>query len=209
MSHHPSDPSSDLSKKARLAHWITGGTGRGPSTMSSFTGMVRDRNDVKKASEAWALSRQSALDEHQQRWGSSGVVGAVDQARGTAPKPKGTALIRWSRENGGGGQRAGDAAGQPVQPAQPAQQHQQQVDPVEDGIYGAGDDAVEARTEGGNTGDGDAIPGTGSGDPVGSRETAETGDHQQEESPARPAQCEGDAQSTNDAHSSFATRQLK
>lgn len=114
------EPSSALSKKARLAHWITGGTGRSPSTMSSFTRMTRDRNDVKKANKAWVLSRKRALDEHRQQWGRSGFVGAVDQARGTAPKPKGTALIRWYRDNGGGGLRAdhGDAAGHPGQQQQ-------------------------------------------------------------------------------------------
>ncbi|KAG6363510.1 hypothetical protein INS49_008610 [Diaporthe citri] len=76
----PDSPSSALSKKARLAHWITGGTNRGPSTMSSFSRMARDRNDIKKATEAWALARERGLAEHQGQWGRSGVPGALDQA---------------------------------------------------------------------------------------------------------------------------------
>lgn len=160
MSSNPNDPgspSSALSKKARLAHWITGGTNRGPSTMSSFSRMARDRNDIKKATEAWALSRERGLAEHQGQWGRSGVPGALDQARGTAPRPRGTALIRWFREGGGGGgdrQRADpeDAAGQPEM-QQRGRQGQPQVAPVEgdteDDIYGADDDNMGPRAEGG------------------------------------------------------------
>ncbi|KAJ0121190.1 hypothetical protein J7T55_008353 [Diaporthe amygdali] len=153
----PNDPSSFLSKKARLAHWITGGTNRGPSTMSSFNRMVKDRNDFKKASQAWALAQERGLDEHQGRWGRSGLPGAVDEARGTAPKPRGMALVRWFRENGGAGdgrigrgEQPGEAA---AQPAQQQQERQQQTGPIEDDIYGASDDA--GTTEGDNTGDGD------------------------------------------------------
>lgn len=160
MSSNPNDPdspSSALSKKARLAHWITGGTNRGPSTMSSFSRMTRDRNDIKKATEAWALSRERGLAEHQGQWGRSGVPGALDQARGTAPRPRGTALIRWFREGGGDGgdrQRADpeDVAGQPEM-QQRGRQGQPQVAPVEgdteNDIYGADDDTMGPRAVGG------------------------------------------------------------
>ncbi|KAL1864408.1 hypothetical protein Daus18300_007640 [Diaporthe australafricana] len=183
----PGDPSSALSKKARLAHWITGGTGRSPSTMSSFTRMTRDRNDVKKANEAWRLSRERALGEHQQQWGRSGFVGAVDQARGTAPKPKGMALIRWYRD-GRGGLRAEheNVAGQPEQQQQ--EQQEQQQTRLEEDIYGAHDDAVREGTERGNTGDADAAAGTVNGDTVGPQQTAAAGDDHNAGSPAQHTQ---------------------
>lgn len=148
----PNSPSSALSEKARLAHWITGGTNRGPSTMSSFSRMARDRNDIKKATEAWELARERGLAEHQGQWGRSGVLGGLDQARGTAPRPRGMALIRWFREGGGGGGGGGgqgaDSGGAPGQPEmqQQGRQGEGQTGPVEDDIYGA-DDTWEARAE--------------------------------------------------------------
>lgn len=149
----PNTPSSALSKKARLAHWITGGTDCGPSTMSSFVRMTRDRNDVKKATKAWTLAGARGLEEHQGQWGR-------------LARPRGTALIRWYREGGGGGGGDGvggrdghgvnpvGAAGQP-ETQQEGRQGQEQTGPVEDDIYGSGDDTRGPRAEGGNTGDGD------------------------------------------------------
>lgn len=199
---NPNSPSSALSKKARLAHWITGGTNRGPSTMSSFSRMARDRNDFKKAKEAWALARERALAEHQGQWGRSGVLGAVDQARGTAPRPNGKALIRCFREGGGGGGGRGevggegrpgaeDAAGQPEMQQQ-ARQGGPQTEPsdgdLEDDIYGADDDTMGARAEGGNTGNGDTAVGTATGHGVGQQQTAEGGGDQHPGTPVPTAQ---------------------
>lgn len=192
----PSSPTSSLSKKARLAHWITGGTNRGPSTMTSFSRMTRDRNDIRKATKAWVQTRKQGLDEHQGRWGKSGVLGALDQARGTAPRPRGTALIRWFREGGGGdggvGQvtNLGAAAGQPEMQQQELQR-QGQAGPnggdTEDDIYGAEDATMGAMAERGSTGDGDTAAWTPTGDAVGQQQTGEGGnDH--EGVTARPAQ---------------------
>lgn len=146
----PNSPSSALSKKARLAHWITGGTNRPPSTMSSFSRMTRNRNDVKKAAEAWELARERALDEHEGQWGRSGFLGALDQARGTAPRPRGTALIRWYREEGGAGAGGGGGNRQPEM-QQRGRQQQGRTGPVEgdveDDIYGASDDAAGPNAE--------------------------------------------------------------
>lgn len=195
----PASPSSALSKKARLAHWITGGTNRGPFTMSSFSRMARDRNDIKKATEAWAVARKRGLAEHQGQWGRSGVEGALDRARGTAPRPRGTALVRWFREGGGGGggggdgPRAdpGDAAGQPEM-QQRGRQGQPRTGPVEgdteDDIYGADDDTMGPRAEGGNTGDGDAAANTSTNEAPEQQQTGEGGDGHHQEGPARPAQ---------------------
>lgn len=191
----PNSPSSALSKKARLAHWITGGTNRGPSTMSSFTRMARDRNDIKKATEAWDLASKCGLNEHQGQWGRSGVVGALDQASGSAPRPRGTALIRWIREGGGRGERGagpGDAAAQ-SEMQQQGRQGQGEAGPsqddMEDDIYGADDATTGARIEGGNAGDGDMTAGTPTGNASGQEQTAEgDNDHHQEGGPARPAQ---------------------
>ncbi|KAG8165195.1 hypothetical protein KVR01_005470 [Diaporthe batatas] len=150
----PSSPTSPLSKKARLAHWITGGTNRGPSTMSSFIRMTRDRNDIKKATKAWSLAGERALDEHQSQWGAS--------------RPKGAALIRWYREGGGGGggtheANRGDAVQQPEM-QQRGRQGQGEAAPVEDDIYRAGDNTLGQRAEGGNTGDGGTITATATGE---------------------------------------------
>lgn len=196
MSNKTDDPSSStsaLSKTARAAHWITGGTDRGPTTMSSFSRMTRDRNDIKKATEAWELARKRGLDEHQGRWGRSGVLGALDQARGAAPRPRGTALIRWFRERGGGVDTGGD--GPRVEPGdaagEPEMHQQEQTGPVdsdiEDDIYGA-DDATGARAERDNIGDGDTAAGTVPGDASGLQQAAGGGDDDHQEGPARHAQ---------------------
>lgn len=179
----PNTPNSSLSKKARLAHWITGGTNRGPSTMSSFVRMTRDRNDVKKATRAWSVAGQRGLDEHQDQWGRPGLMGALDQARGTAARPRGAALIRWFREGGGGGGGVGaerpevggtDAVGQPEM-QQRGRQGRRQASPAEDDIYGAGDDTIGPRVEGSNTGDGDTAAGTTTGDGAGQPQIGEGG----------------------------------
>lgn len=169
----PANPSSALSKKARLAHWITGGTNRGPSTMSSFTRMARDRNDIKKATEAWETASKRGLDEHQGQWGRPGVVGALDQASGSAPRLRGTALIRWFREGGGGGERGAGHGGAATQSEMQQQGRQGQgeagpsQDDMGDDIYGAYDATTGARTEGGNAGDGDMTAGTPTGNASG------------------------------------------
>lgn len=156
--------------------------------------MARDRNDVKRAAEAWALAGERGLAGHQGQWGRSGVLGSLDQARGTAPRPKGTALIRWFREGRGGdgrGADAEDAAGQPgVQ--QHGHQDRGQTGPVEgdleDDIYGADDDTTGARGEGGNTGDGDTTAGTANENAFGQQQTAEGGDNHRQGGYAPPAQ---------------------
>lgn len=182
----PSSPTSALSKTARLAHWITGGTNRGPSTMSSFSRMTRDRNDIKKATEAWELARKRGLDEHQGQWGRSGVLGALDQARGAAPRPRGTALIRWFKEGGGRVNSGGDGPR-----AEPEMHQQEQTGPVdsdiEDDIYGA-DDATGARAERDSIGDGDTAAGTVPGDASRRQQAAGGGDDDHQEGPARHAQ---------------------
>ena len=201
MSNNTNDPntsSSALSKKARLAHWITGGTKRGPSTMSSFTRMTRDRNDVKKATKAWAVAGERGLDDHHGRWGRSGLPGALDQARGAGPRPRGTALIRWFREGGGGGGHGGnpaDAAGQPEMQQEGRQGQGQgpgqaeaeaEAGPAEDDIYGSGDDTMGSRAEGGNNRDGGTTAETATGDRVG-QQAGEGGDDQHQEGAARPS----------------------
>lgn len=166
--------------------------------MSSFARMVRDRNDIKKATEAWALASTRGLDEHQGQWGRSGVVGALDQAGGSAPRPRGTALIRWFRDGGGAERGAGPgvATGRPEMQQSGRQGTGQRVssrENIEDDIYGAGDATTGARTEGGNAGDGDMTAGSPTGDASGQEQTAEGGDdHHQECGPARPAQQQGE-----------------
>ncbi|POS76757.1 hypothetical protein DHEL01_v204847 [Diaporthe helianthi] len=178
---NPNSPTSSLSKKARLAHWITGGTNRGPSTMSSFVRMTRDRNDMKKATKAWSLASERGLDEHQGQWGKSGLMGTLDQMQGTAPRPRGAALIRWFRA-GGGGSGGGDGddgvgrheadrgdAGRQPEMQQRAREGQVEAGPVEDDIYGAGDNAQGQTAEGDNIGDGDRIERIATGEGVGQR----------------------------------------
>lgn len=174
----PSSPSSALSKKARLAHWITGGTNRGPSTMSSFIRMTRDRNDVQKATKAWSLARESGLNEHHDQWGRPGLPGALDQARGAAPRPRGAALIRWFRDGGSGGGNGGDghetdhrdAVRQP-ETHQQERQGQEQTEPTEDDIYGAGDDTNAPRDGSDDTGDSDTVAGRATGEGVQQQQT--------------------------------------
>lgn len=170
--------------------------------MSSFTRMARDRNDIRKATEAWALASKRGLDEHQGQWGRSGVVGALDQAGGSAPRPRGMALIRWFRDGGGDvggaarGAGPGVAAGRPEMQQSGQQGTGQRVssrNDIEDDIYGADDATTGARTEGGNAGDGDMTAGSPTGDASGQEQTAEGGDdHHQECGPARPAQQQGE-----------------
>lgn len=166
--------------------------------MSSFARMVRDRNDIKKATEAWALASTRGLDEHQGQWGRSGVVGALDQAGGSAPRPRGTALIRWFRDGGGAERGAGPGvtAGRPEMQQSGRQGTRQRVflrDDIEDDIYGADDATTGTRTDGGNAGDGDLTAGSPTGDASGQEQTAEGGDdHHQECGPVRPAQQQGE-----------------
>lgn len=140
----PSSPASRLSSKARLAYFLTGGTRRGPATMAGLLRLSRDRNDVKKAHEGWAAARKEDLDRHQGRWGRSGLAGGLEEVGGLGPKPRGTALVRWVRENDGGG---------------PAREQ-----PPEDDIYGVSDDeqgrrnVKENRGGGGQDGAGEAHP---------------------------------------------------
>lgn len=165
----PSSPASALSKMARAAHWVTGGTNRGPSTMSSFSRMTRDRNDINKATKAW------------------------DQARGKAPRPRGRALIRWYREGGGGVDNGGDGhnADHGDAARQPEMHQQEHIGPVDSNIeidiYGA-DDTTGARAESDNTGGGDTEAGTVPGDASGRQQAAEGGDDDHQGGPAGPAQ---------------------
>jgi hypothetical protein len=67
----PSNPSSRLSSKARLAYYLTGGTRRGPGTMTSLLRLARDRNDAGRGHKAWGAARDEDLARHQDRWGQS------------------------------------------------------------------------------------------------------------------------------------------
>ncbi|KAK7737439.1 hypothetical protein SLS53_006512 [Cytospora paraplurivora] len=148
----PSNPSSRLSAKARLAYYLTGGTKRGPSNMTSFVKLVRERNDVSKGSNAWNAARKAALDEHHRRWGRPGLAGKLGEARGLGPKPRGRAMIRWYREEGGGAGAVGQggrrvaSADRPAQSAQDHQNSQGRQQP-EDDIYGVSDEEPGQQTE--------------------------------------------------------------
>ncbi|ROW18398.1 hypothetical protein VPNG_00291 [Cytospora leucostoma] len=164
----PSNQSSRLSAKARLAYYLTGGTGRGPSNMTTLVKMARERNDVSKGSKAWDDARKAALDEHHERWGRPGLAGRLDEARGLGPKPRGRALVRWYREEGGGagsvgqgGKRAA-SADRRAQSAQD-QQNEQEGKRHEDDIYGASDEEPGQQNEEKN-GSGNNHVGTNNGD---------------------------------------------
>ncbi|ROW01669.1 hypothetical protein VSDG_02210 [Cytospora chrysosperma] len=141
----PSSPSSRLSSKARLAYYLTGGTRRGPGTMTSLLRLARDRNDAGRGHKAWEAARDEDLARHQDRWGQSGLAGRLEEARGLGPKPRGQALVRWYREEGrggpGGGQAVAVAAMSADRPVQPVPAREQQAEqPPEDDIYGASDE---------------------------------------------------------------------
>ncbi|KUI57192.1 hypothetical protein VP1G_04515 [Cytospora mali] len=159
----PSDPSSNLSSKARLAYYLTGGTKRGPSIMTSLLRQAHQRIDVEKGSKEWNAARKKDFDEHQARWGKSGLAGKLEEVRGVGPKPRGMALVQWYRQEGGrrGGIGAGAAtsqggremvvsAGQPAEhplehPLEP-QEGQQEQQPEND-IYGVSDEEQGPRGE--------------------------------------------------------------
>lgn len=134
----PTNATSRLSSKARLAYYLTGGRRRGPTTMASLLKLTRDRNDVKKGHKAWAAASKADLNRYQGQWGQSGLAGKLEDARGAGPKPRGMALVRWYRGNGG------EADGRPKQVAR--------EQPPED-IYGASDEE-EARRIGAENGGG-------------------------------------------------------
>lgn len=130
----PNDPNSALSRKMRLAAWITGACGNKacPSTAAAFRRMARERCDVARAREAWDARRKEALEAHGRRWGRSGVAGLLEDVAKGGPRPRGTELIRWWKEEGGGsssGERGaveattvgGQTAAEPAY--QPAEEH--------------------------------------------------------------------------------------
>lgn len=99
----PTDPNSTHSKTARLACWLTGGgTRRSPTTAVSFLQMARERNAVKKAETEWNKRKKAALDAHVEQWGNTGWMGMVEEVAAIGPRPRGTALLSWWGENGGG-----------------------------------------------------------------------------------------------------------
>lgn len=128
----PRDPTASLlARKLRLATWITGNVGRpGPRDAAAFCRMARERCEVGRAADAWEARKKEALAAHAEQWGASGLPGMLEAMAGGAPRPRGTDLIRWWKENGRGGsgggsttaevrvlgdQAAAEPAGQPAQ----------------------------------------------------------------------------------------------
>ncbi|KUI65743.1 hypothetical protein VM1G_02022 [Cytospora mali] len=157
----PSDPSSSLSSKARLAYYLTGGTKRGPGTMTSLLKQAHQRIDVEKGSKAWDAARNKDFGQHQARWGKSGLAGKLEEVRGVGPRPRGMALVQWYRQEGGAieideatsqsGRGMVVSVGQPAEHPLEPQDGQREQQP-EDDIYGVSDEEQGPRSEKGNGG---------------------------------------------------------
>lgn len=116
MTSSAADPTSPYSKTARLACWLTGGgTRRSPSTAISLLKMAQERNAVKNAEAEWTKRKKAALAVHVEQWGNTGLMGMMEEVAAVGPRPRGTALLRWSRGQHGEGR--GGERGQSVSDA--------------------------------------------------------------------------------------------